>query len=280
MLTSLLRHHRTTCSTYNASNTISLALSFTILRRSTEPLLPRPSATSTMAAALHVGGDLNAPVFSYNGDLSRFNGLCSAATIEIVRDLQSLTEIYLDRCSHVSSLDTEAHARAQSCDARLQLLYARHLRRPSAEEDQSPDWIYESCRLVSLIWCRSIVHGLSLVDAASLIITGHDSTNRTLLSALYAAVLQTDTHNCWGEMRSFFLQVCILGGAASWPSSRSKAEDKFPTRAWMRKSFALWTLKATVAVPFDEADTSIKTLQKILRVRHLVDLHSGAHMLS
>jgi hypothetical protein len=48
----------------------------------------------------------------------------------------------------------------------------------------------------------------------------------------------------------------------------------------MRKSFALWTLKATVAVPFDEADTSIKTLQKILRVRHLVDLHSGAHMLS
>jgi hypothetical protein len=233
-----------------------------------------------MAAALHVGGDLHAPVFSYNGDISRFNDVCSAATIEIVRDIQSLTEMYLERWSHVSSLDTEAHARAQSCDAQMQLLYARHLRRPSAEYYSTPDWIYESCRLVSLIWCRSIVHGLSLVDAASLIITAHDSTNRTLLQALYAAVVQTDTQNCWGEMRSFFLQVCILGGAASWPSSRSKAEDTFPTRAWMRKSFALWTLKAAVAVPFDQADTIIKPLQTILRVRHWVDLHSGAQMVS
>ncbi|KAF2832365.1 hypothetical protein CC86DRAFT_442635 [Ophiobolus disseminans] len=261
------------------ATTITLAtLSFTVLRGTTEPPMLREVAPSTIPSIFADITGLDSPLYAPRGDLSSIYGFCSAPTFEILSEMHQLTQTFLARWRFVSDLNPASNAQVASCDAQLQQLYARLLRRQSVENDLMPDWIYETCRLTALIYCRSIVYGTSLADSAGTI---HAQSSRTtLLSALHAAVMQTDTRRCWGDMRGVFLWVCLVGGAASWPSSRFSSndleEDTSPAQAWARKCFALYALKTVVSVRFPQAGTIVQALRTMLQVRHWLDLNSGA----
>jgi hypothetical protein len=253
-------------------------LSFTVLRGTNEPLVLHEMMPSILSE--HVGPV--SPLHAPHGDLSTIYGVCSASTLEIISDMHHLTQIYLARWSFVSDLDPAIHSQVTSCDAQIQQIHVHLMSRQSIANAPIPDWVYETCRLTALIYCRSIAQNMSLADSGAIIHTRDTDTHHsstTLLSTLHAAMMQTDTRSCWGDLRGVFLWVCLVGGAASWPSSRYSsaefAEMTTPAQAWARKCFALYALKTTVSVPFDQAGTMIQALRTMLQVRHWLDLNSS-----
>jgi hypothetical protein len=272
---------------YNMLMICSVMLCFTILRGNAEPLMLRHYIPNTITTAPADGNCLVSPLYAPHGDLSPLYGVCSAATFDVLSDMHNLTQMYLARWRYVSDLDPASNAQVASCDAQSQQIYTRLLRRPPIEEDNRPDWVYESCRLAALIYCRSIVHGTSLAESAGTLHaqrTGHELTSTTLLSALHAAIMRTDTRSCWGDMRGVFLWVCLVGGAASWPPSRLASveyEEQNPSaQAWARKCFALCAVRSAVSIPFGQAGTTIEALRTMLQVRHWMDLNNSAHRAS
>jgi hypothetical protein len=243
-------------------------------------------ALTTFSSTLAGGDSFGSPLYAPNGDLSGIYGVCSAATFETLSHMHTLTQTYLARWDYVSDLDPASDTHLVSCDAQLQDLYSLILLRPSSEHEAIPDWTYESCRIAALIFCRSIIHGTSLADSAKSLYPrnpARESADTSLLEALYAAVMQTDTSGCWGDMRGVFLWVCLVGGAASWPSSRLisiQHEGPSPAQSWMRKYFALYSIKAAVSVPFDRAGSTIQALRTMLQVRHWVDLNNNTRKFS
>jgi hypothetical protein len=264
----------------------STMLSFTILRGTTEPPTLQDPALAEFTSTLAGSNIFDLPQYAPHDDLSGIYGACSAATFEILSHIRTLTQTYLARWDYVSDLDPASDIHIVSCDAQLQDLYSRILLCPSSEHERSPDWAYESCRIAALIFCRSIIHGTSLANSAKSIYPrnpARESTDISLLEALHAAVMQTDTSCCWGDMRGVFLWVCLIGGAASWPSSRLRSiehESPSPAQSWMRKCFALYSIKAAVSVPFDRAGSTIQALRTMLQVRHWVDLNNNARKFS
>jgi hypothetical protein len=260
----------------------SVILCFSILRGNPEPLIFRDLVPRMIASSQFGGNSLVSPLYASHGDFSSVYGVCSTATLEIISDMHSLTRNYLTRWGYASSLDPALHAQVASCDAQSQQAYARLLQRPSTLNDTFLNWVYESCRLAALIYCRSILHGSSLANSAAAMYVNadHEVTNVTLLSALHAAVMQTDTRNCWGEMRGVFLWVSLIGGAAAWPRPRfdatgDYAEELSPSEVWVRKYFSLLSIKAAVSVPFYQAGTTIEALRTMHQVRQWMDLNHG-----
>jgi hypothetical protein len=249
-------------------------LCFTILRGNPEPFMFRDFAPRTIASSQFGGNSFVSPLYALHGDFPSIYGLCSAATLEIISNMHNLTQTYLTRWEYASSLEPVLHAQVASCDAQTQQAYVRLLQYPSTFNDTSLDWVYESCRLAALIYCRSIVHGSSLAESAATMYANADQevTNMTLLSALHAAIMQTDTRDCWGEMRGVFLWVCLVGGAAAWPRPRFNsvvdyAAEHSLSEAWVRKCFSLLCIKAALSVPFYHAGTTIEALRTMLQVR-------------
>lgn len=262
---------------------------FTVLRGSVEPAILSDSAVPSTAPTVTGNSNLASPFQPPHADMSSLYGLCSPATIEILDDMHNLTHTYLARCSYATHLDSASDNQVASYEAQQQQIYARLLGRPQSDDAIQPDWIYESCRIAALIYCRSIVHGISMSESAR---ATHpwgpspDSPGMTLLCALHAAVARTDTHSCWNNMRGVFLWVCLVGGSASWPSSRrvsvsmEEGDSISSTQAWMKKFFALHTIKAAVSVPFDIAEGTMQALRTVLQLRHSFDVTVGSQTIT
>jgi hypothetical protein len=268
------------------SNTYSITLSFTVLRGTTEPHILRDAATRPFASSLPEVPSLISPVYAPHGNLSSIYGVCSPATVEIIRDMYNLTQTYLVRWSCASELDPGSNAQVMACDAQLRQIYNRLLHFPSAENDHMPDYIYESCRIAALLYCRSIVEGISLAESARsihVVNTGQELRSTTLLSALHSAIMRTDIHSCWNNMRGVFMWICFIGGAASWASSRyttTEQAENSSTPAWMRKCFALYAVKAAISIPLDQAGAAIQAFQTMLQVRHWMSVNNGSPIVS
>jgi hypothetical protein len=253
------------------------------LRGTAEPLILHAYTISSTPTG---GNSIVSPFYALGGDLSRIYGSCSPATFEILSHVRTLTQTYLVRWGYASDLDPASNAQVMSCDVQLQNLYSRILQCPSTEDGTMPDWIYESCRIAALMWCRSIIHGTALADSAHIIYarnTGRETTDTTLITALHATIMRTNTSSCWGDLRGVFLWVCLVGGAASWPSSQTDSfeqESPLPAQTWMRKCFALYSLKAAVSVPFDQTGSTIQALRTMLQVRHWTELKNHAQRIS
>jgi hypothetical protein len=261
-------------------------LSFTILRGTAEPPILQDSALAMFTSALAGGSSFGSPLYAPHGDLSGIYHVCSTTTLDLLSHMHTLTQTYLARSCYVSDLDPASDTHIVACDTKLQDMYSRILHCPTSENDINSDWIYESCRVAALIFCRSIIHGTSLSNSAKSVYPrsrAHESTDTTLLEALHAAVMRTDISACWGDMRGTFLWVCLVGGAAAWPLSRMVSiehESPTPAQAWIRKFFAPYAIKAVVSVPFENAGSTIQALRTMLQVRHWVDLNNNARRLS
>jgi hypothetical protein len=260
-------------------------LCFTILRRTTNALMFRHSAIGTVEPALHEGSMSSPPIFSNEGDCTRDYSSCNTATNEIIHDMHTISQAYLARWKYISYPDTDSDAQIASCENQMHQIYARLLRRPPTEDELEPDWIYESVRLAALLYCGSMVRGTLFAGPAHLVYergTQDEMAHATLLSTLHAALMRTDTRNCWGEMRTIFLRVCLVGGAASWPSWKfapTTHGEASPTQSWIRKCFALYAIRAAVSIPFDQIGMTIEGMRNILHIRHWMDLQNGAQTL-
>jgi hypothetical protein len=203
----------------------------------------------------------------------------STTTTDIIRKAQRCTHIFLARWLPKQDSRMISSSQSASCDAELQNIYSDLLLLPSAEYDHAPDWIYESCRIAALIYCRSIVHGATLADSANIMhasISGSSTESVTLLSALHSALGKTAVQNCWGfDLSGAFLWVALVGAAASWSAPHPYSEEALQASAWMRKCFALYAVRAAVSVPIECADATIHALRTMLQVRRHIVVKMG-----
>ncbi|KAF1937620.1 hypothetical protein EJ02DRAFT_469556 [Clathrospora elynae] len=270
-LATCMRNLRGGILSQNVSKFMTLVmLTFAISRGQDESLELTPRRSSPV---LPDDGIPISPLSAPIEDMSRLYGHCSTRTMELTGDMQRCTSIFLARWSHTGTAESTLSGQLATCDAQLQQTYIRLLSLPSTEDDLSPNWIYESCRLAALIYCRSIIHGAAFADSAATMHArnaGPNTESSTLLAALYEALNKTDTQGCWGTpLRGIFLWVCLVGSAASWSSARPSNDDEETSQAsaWMRKCFALYAVRAAVSVPFELADATIHALRTMLQVR-------------
>ncbi|CAA9962576.1 hypothetical protein P3342_002263 [Pyrenophora teres f. teres] len=269
-LATCLRNSRAGLSSNVETFMTLVMLTFAISRGRPESaeLTPRPSAEAWSDTASPMS-----PLSTPLENISRLYRGCSAGTSEIMNNMQKCTHIFLARWNQVGGTQRGPG----NCELQLQNIYSRLLSLPSTNADLARDWIYESCRLAALIYCRSLVHGTSFADSANTVYTGAPGPRSdTLLSALHDAIGKTDVQNCWGlDLSGVFLWVTLIGAAASWSLEVPWSETTLQSLPWMRKCFALYAVRAAVSVPFEHAGTTILALRTMLQVRRCLAVKSG-----
>ncbi|KAF2260045.1 hypothetical protein CC78DRAFT_571455 [Lojkania enalia] len=259
-----------------------VVLSFTILRNQAEPdilhgYLPNPRHSSMSGQLLLVS-----PLYAPNGDLSVIFSSCSSATYDILCDMYRLTHAFLARWNYVGdNYPSSSTPDPTSYDSHMQQIYTRLLLRPSTDDELTTDWTYESVRLASLIYCRSIVQGDPLSDSANVMHarpSGGDLAGTTIICALHNALEHTDKRGLWGNMCGVFLWICLVGGAASWASTHpiySERDERQTTAAWVRKCFALFAVKASLSHGFEYAGAVVEAQRRMLQVLNFIGLERG-----
>ncbi|KAF2006004.1 hypothetical protein P154DRAFT_530286 [Amniculicola lignicola CBS 123094] len=261
---------------------IVVILCFSVLRGHSEPVMLHGFVPSRRQSLLLDRPHPISPLYAPRGDLSSLYGHCSDYTYEILCDMHELTRTFIARWNYIGDVfPPGSSSELASFDSHMQQIYTRLLLRPSTDDDLTPDWIYESCRLAALIYCRSIVQGVPLSDSANVMharSSGADITGSTMISALHNALENTDRRGNWGDMYGVFLWICLVGGAASYPSHHSVfgERDNLHTPAgWVRKSFALFSVKASLAHGMDDAPAVVEAQRTMLQVQSLINLKRG-----
>ncbi|KAG9185822.1 hypothetical protein G6011_07153 [Alternaria panax] len=253
-----------------------IMLTFAICRGQDVPIELTPRVSSEVW--LDHNGPVS-PLLAPQEQMPSLYRVCSAATTDIIWKMQRCTCTFLARWNHKGEPYMISSGQLASCDAELQNIYSDLLLLPSAEDDHSLDWVYESCRIAALIYCRSIVYGATLAESANIMharISGSSVESVTLLSALHSAIGRTKAQTCWDfELSGAFLWVALVGAAASQSPPHPSSEETLQASAWMRKCFALYAVRAAVSVPFDYADATIHALRTMLQVQRFIAIRKG-----
>ncbi|KAF2202280.1 hypothetical protein GQ43DRAFT_369463 [Delitschia confertaspora ATCC 74209] len=277
-----------------ASVVTSAMLCFTTLRGVEEPVIlhdfipirTQPESIDHIAPL--------SPLYCPGGDMSPIFGTlsCSSETYEILYDMHELTRTFILRWSYTGdSYAARSPAETASYDAYMQQICTRAFLRPSQGGFQSKtDWIYESCRLAALIYCQSLVQGVPLSESTSSPYTqtaGNELSPDTYLSqnsgytvilALHNAIENTDKSAQWEELCGVFLWITLVGAAASWQTvSMAYGEtDEMRTRkAWTRKCFALYSVKVSLVLGFEQPGAVVEAQRTMLQVQRLANLKRG-----
>jgi hypothetical protein len=214
--------------------------------------------------------------------MSGIYGSCSEETYSIIYDMHELTQVFLARWNYVGGVyPPSSSAEVASFDLNMQQIYTRLLLRPSSTDPLSTDWVYESCRLTALIYCRSIVQGVSLAESADVMHAPHSGAGNsgiTVIQALHSALDNTDKRGHWGDLAGVFLWVCLVGGAGSWSSEQSvygERDDGQQPSAWIKKTFSLYAVKSAMAIGAEHAGPVVEAQRTMLRVQDLINLNRG-----
>ncbi|EMD86416.1 hypothetical protein COCC4DRAFT_134879 [Bipolaris maydis ATCC 48331] len=260
-LATCLRSHRDGLNSGVARFMTLIMLTFTIARNQPESAEFTPWFPSKI---LSDNGALISPLSPPITHASHLYRVCSVGAAGIIMEIQNFTDI----------------GQLANCDSQLQSIYSRLLLLPSTESDITPDWIYESCRIAALIYCRSMVHGISLADSASVVhpaTARSDTKSATLLLALHETLERTNKQSCWGhDLAGVFLWVTLIGASASWASPRLESKDDVQTATWVAKCFSLHAVRAAVSVSSDHIDATIHALRVFLKVQHWVAVKAGS----
>jgi len=221
------------------------------------------------------------PLFAPNGDLSALYGSCSGDTFQILLEMHELTHLFINSWNFDNDY-AQLSSTAATFDNRMQQIYTRLLLCPSTDVHGAPDWVYESCRLASLIYCRSIIQGVPFSESANIIHAPGDNVSFpgvTLIRALHDALLKTDKSDNWGPLYGVFMWICLVGGAAAWPPRVQHTyginDEDHATTAWMKKWFALFAVKSSLGGGFDQALAETQAQRTMLQVQNLIHLKGG-----
>ena len=231
------------------------------------PELATPYASNLIPPNAREPYSYLSPLYAPLGNFAQLHTSCSIQTLEAINTMYELTQAFIHQKDiHNTFSPTRHHLQT----------YEHLLHSPPMQSSPKPDWVHESVRLTALIYTHAILNHTIFANSANTIYPDSTMGNTTLLCSLLNAVKQTDTTNCWGDMRGVFLWVCLIGGAASWGLSEPKGTQHIPPpTAWAQKCFSLWAIKAVVSVGFKHADGMMETLKTGLRVRSLLQGNSS-----
>lgn len=152
-------------------------------------------------------------------DQVRRSKRCSQATLQILYNARDLIDLLINDHG-----DEEFHLQVSTVKAQLEL-------RLSANDPQSPshgDWIFESCRITTLIILNAIETATPLA-----------SSNPSLTLSLVQALGKTDTGDNWGDMLGVLYWVSMIGLASTQKSVGHRLLGSTLGRAMFEMAFTV-----------------------------------------
>jgi hypothetical protein len=236
------------------------------------------------------------------------NARCSEITYDLLCDMRDLTDAFvLYNKGFGAVLDVEAEEESSQVslssaeyDAKVSAIRARLASLPSAYTPGLPtsnDWVYESCRIASIIYASAIIMrvpfsvasepGRSVILADSVSLTnslagGHLVSTR-LTEALYEVLERTNMEDVWGEMSGVLYWVSIVAAAAArtpasinmsrTPRSRSEAYA-----TWVRRCLIMFATRTMIILIFEHPLPMIMAQKKLLKVQELIGSGSSRYL--
>lgn len=229
---------------------------------------------------------------------------CSAVTYDLLCDMRDLTDLFIahhDSAGAVydfeSGLYTPSSPSPRRYHAKVQEIRTRLASLPSANTPGLPtsnDWVYEACRIASIIYVTAIKMRVPLSVAAasgpSLVLENErppirsahgsgdesDSQSQSLVKLLYEVLERSNTEEIWGDMAGVLYWVSLIGAAAS-RNAVSLNMSMEPTRpreeaysTWVRRCFIMFATRAMIILIFQHPLPIILTQRKMLKVQELL----------
>lgn len=199
---------------------------------------------------------------------------CAPELFKLLCDMQQLTNVLFDlddasksKLGNHERPDDKGTTRFDLQDDHLAVaIFKDVLALPSAalpNHRLSGDWIFECCRLLSLIYATAVIHRVPF-SAATPLAADISNTPRILLK-LYAALRRTDLANCWGTMSGcLFWVTTVACPAAHLPDGARRTPEEDLAKKW----FIMMAIRAN-SLPAqryghgDANDAAMRLLHKV-----------------
>jgi hypothetical protein len=225
---------------------------------------------------------------------------CSEFTYDLLCDMRDLTDLFI---AHNRSLNTVLEVETDDdidhvgpsildYDVQVAEIRARLASLPSAYTPGLPvtnDWIYESCRIASIIYASAIImrvpfsvaaepgRSVILADAASLpnAVAGSPLMATRLTEALYEVIEKSNVGNVWGDMAGVLYWVTTVGAAAARTPTSINMSQTPHTRSeayatWVRRCLIMFGTRTMILLIFQHPAAVIMAQKKLLKVQQLI----------
>ncbi|KAH7073642.1 hypothetical protein BKA63DRAFT_491628 [Paraphoma chrysanthemicola] len=241
------------------------------------------------------------PLFSPRSDFHTVanDASCSAHTLGILYDMRQLTDVFIAHNAGLGSVyDVEVDGPGRlsppkvDFEARVSVIHQRLLSLPSAYQSghaASNDWIYETCRIVALIYTTAIIMRVPFSVAADLShhhdipIDAGPPTNSNIAylpttrptEALYEALGRTDVANLWNNMSGVLYWVCVVGAAAARSpatidmTAKTRLHDDAHA-VWIRRCLIMLSTRTMIVLVFQHPQPVLTAQKRLLKVQELI----------
>ncbi|CBX97065.1 hypothetical protein IAQ61_007992 [Plenodomus lingam] len=209
--------------------------------------------------------------------------------VQLICDMRDLGDLFIGCATTMSNVDTAQHkdtTRMSSSAFELNTwtseMIDRLINLPSASEAGhlfTDDWIYESCRIASLIYAAAIKVRISFPEAAdptrnslyaeSVRLSGGSKCTTSLSVLLFKTLERTDIENTWGDLAGVLYWVCSIGAMSARTTTMEQgASTEFDI--WVRRCLSMHASRLLIMLAFQYSLPMATMAKKLLKVRQLV----------
>jgi hypothetical protein len=235
------------------------------------------------------------PLFCPRSDLSAIarDPHCAEMTYDLLCDMRDLTDLFLaynKGLDAVYDLETSEDSVPQGIlaseyDTKVAGIRARLAALPSACAPGTPvtnDWVYESCRIASIIYASAIImrvpfsvaaepgRSVILADAASF--NSSPTSNHScvrLTDALYEVLERSNMETVWGDMSGVLYWISLVGAAAARvPASINMSQ--YARARWVQRCLIMFATRVMIILIFQHPLPVIMAQKTLLKVQELI----------
>jgi hypothetical protein len=212
-------------------------------------------------------------------------------TYDLLCDMRDLTDLFLaynKGLDAVYDLETSEDSVPQGIlaseyDTKVAGIRERLAALPSACTPGTPvtnDWVYESCRIASIIYASAIImrvpfsvaaepgRSVILADAASFN-SSPTSNHVRLTDALYEVLERSNMETVWGDMSGVLYWISLVGAAAARvPASINMSQ--YARARWVQRCLIMFATRVMIILIFQHPLPVIMAQKTLLKVQELI----------
>jgi hypothetical protein len=215
---------------------------------------------------------LESPIFCPSNKFRtiRASQLCSKPTFRLLCDMRKLTTDFLKGPTSPTGSRSMPFATSMKRWARLPSAHAPDLATTN-------DWVYEACRIASLLYAAAIVQR---VHFSTCMHNHHDLVSNGLIPAtahanlveqLFGALQLCDTHRVWGSMAGVLYWITSVGAAAA----RVPQADRTSHQARIQRYLTMYSVRTMILLIFEYPASILQAQKTLLQVQSRLESGIG-----
>jgi hypothetical protein len=200
--------------------------------------------------------------------------------------MRNLTVLFMEqstRLSKSSGIKLEGAPTPLNYDDIVIGIQQRLFSLPSAHTPGLPmsnDWVYEACRIASLIYTAAIVGRVPFSVAggsptSALRDPAQPNTQSHLVESLYETLEHCDMFDVWDDMAGVLYWTSSVGAAAARAPlttiSPHAQTQQVAYRIWVQRCLTMYSVRTMIVVIFQHPSAIIHAQKALLKVQRLLD---------